>query len=55
VQDFFRSSLFEGEFSAFDEKGIPTHNADGTELSKRQLNKLQKKRSTHEKRLGDPS
>ena len=51
LSDFFRSGQFEGEFSAYDDEGIPTHNADGSEVSKRQRKKLLKKRSVHEKRL----
>jgi cysteinyl-tRNA synthetase len=49
--DFFRSSLFAGQFAAFDENGVPTHNADGSEVSKRQLKKLLKKRALHEQRV----
>ena len=53
VEDYFRSPLFEGEFSAFDKEGFPTHNADGSEISKKLRKKLLKKRSIHEKRLRD--
>lgn len=30
------------EFSAFDENGIPTHNAEGKELAKKKLDQLKK-------------
>eukprot|EP00977_Amphora_coffeiformis_P011693 scaffold2829_cov147-Amphora_coffeaeformis.AAC.1 len=51
LEDFFKSTLFEGQFSEFDDDGIPTRNADGTEVSKGQRKKLMKKRDKHEARL----
>ncbi|KER21940.1 hypothetical protein T265_09842 [Opisthorchis viverrini] len=38
--EFFRSQL--DKYSAFDDKGIPTHDLNGNELSKSQLKKLKK-------------
>jgi hypothetical protein len=38
-------------FSEFTEDGIPILNADGSELSKRMLKKLIKKRAAHKQRL----
>nr|CAG4638301.1 EOG090X02DZ [Cyclestheria hislopi] len=46
------SQLFTREtdkYSAFDEKGMPTHTTDGKEISKGQLKKLQKLYATQEK------
>ncbi|CAG0887603.1 unnamed protein product [Darwinula stevensoni] len=45
--------MFRGEtdkYSQFDEKGIPTHDATGKELSKGQVKKLQKLHATQEKK-----
>eukprot|EP00934_Nitzschia_sp_Nitz4_P006701 Nitzschia sp. Nitz4//scaffold21_size171442//2009//3931//NITZ4_002136-RA/size171442-processed-gene-0.0-mRNA-1//1//CDS//3329542336//6691//frame0 len=53
LQDYFRCGQYEGQFSAFTELGIPTHNADGSEVSKRLLKKLLKKRDAHKARLGN--
>jgi cysteinyl-tRNA synthetase len=49
--DFFKVGQYEEQFAAFTEEGIPTHNADGTEVSKRLSKKLMKKRKAHEERL----
>lgn len=38
-----------GEYSTFDAEGLPTHNADGTEVSKSQRKKLEKELKTQEK------
>merc|ERR1711972_1238400 len=49
-------SLFVNEtdkYSKFDEKGIPTHNAEGVELPKSQIKKLQKLYQTQEKKYND--
>ncbi|CAI5438832.1 unnamed protein product [Caenorhabditis angaria] len=41
-EEMFKIGEFEGKFSAFDEKGIPTHTSDGEEVSKKQRKKLEK-------------
>lgn len=51
VQEFFRVGQYEGQFSEYDERGIPTKNADGSDISKRMLQKFEKKRAKHIKRL----
>ena len=51
LEDLFRVGQYEGVFSEFTEDGIPTLNADGSELSKRMLKKLIKKREAHRQRL----
>lgn len=53
LQDLFRMGQYEGQFSAYDQEGIPTHNADGSEVSKRALHKLLKKREAHKARLAE--
>jgi len=40
--NFFKVARYEGQFSAFDVHGFPTHDADGVELSKRMIKKLLK-------------
>merc|ERR1719482_963059 len=50
------SELFKGEtdkYSKFDDKGMPTHNAEGEELPKAQLKKLQKIYQAQEKKYND--
>ena len=49
--DFFRVGQYEGLFAEFDNDGVPTRNADGSELSKSKLKKLLKKREAHRQRL----
>jgi len=51
LEDLFRVGRYEGAFSQYDAEGIPTHNADGTEVSGRALKKLLKKRDEHLTRL----
>jgi len=51
LSDFFKVGQYEGVFSKYTEEGIPTHNADGSEVSKRLLKKLVKKREAHRQRL----
>lgn len=51
LTDFFKVGQYEGSFSAYTADGIPTHNADGSEVSKRLLKKLLRKREAHEQRL----
>uniref|UniRef100_A0A183S903 Cysteinyl-tRNA synthetase n=1 Tax=Schistocephalus solidus TaxID=70667 RepID=A0A183S903_SCHSO len=46
--EMFRSQT--DKYSAFDEKGIPTHDASGKEVSKSQLKKLQKQYDIQAKR-----
>ncbi|XP_065085551.1 cysteine--tRNA ligase, cytoplasmic [Ochlerotatus camptorhynchus] len=46
--DLFRSET--DKYSAFDERGLPTHDADGKEVSKGQQKKLQKLQQQQEKR-----
>ncbi|KAL7562356.1 hypothetical protein ACA910_016418 [Epithemia clementina (nom. ined.)] len=40
---------FKGKFSKYDDKGIPTHDADGTELTKSAVKKLIKEQQKHVK------
>lgn len=51
--DLFREAAeYEGMYSKFDEKtGVPTHLADGTELTKSAMKKLQKEQAKHSKAL----
>jgi cysteinyl-tRNA synthetase len=49
-EDLFRVGPYEGMFSLFDINGIPTHNSDGSEVSKRERKKLMKKRDNYQKR-----
>ncbi|KAH9286699.1 Cysteine--tRNA ligase, cytoplasmic [Echinococcus granulosus] len=49
--EMFRSQI--DKFSAFDEKGMPTHDATGKEISKSQLKKLQKMYDAQAKRHED--
>ena len=51
VLDFFKVGQYEGFFSGFTDDGTPTHNADGSEVSKRLLKKILKKREKHILRL----
>ena len=50
--DLFRlAPEYEGKFSQYDETGLPTHNADGTEVTKSMRKKLEKERVKHVKKL----
>lgn len=51
--DLFRlAEEYKGKYSKFDEKtGVPTHDADGTELTKSAMKKLAKEKQKHEKAL----
>lgn len=50
--DFFKlAPEYEGRFSKFDDKGIPTHDAEGNELTKSALKKLEKEKQKHIKQL----
>ena len=53
--ELFRQGQYEGQFSAYDDEGIPTHTADGSEVSKRARNKLLKKYELHKARLAKRS
>ncbi|GKY99874.1 hypothetical protein MPSEU_000941100 [Mayamaea pseudoterrestris] len=50
--DFFRlAEEFKGRFGKYDESGMPTHDIDGTELTKSMLKKLEKEKQKHIKQL----
>merc|ERR1712110_1108701 len=51
--EYFKTTEFEGKFSKFDEKGMPTHDAKGEELPKSQLKKLLKLHQAQEKRYNE--
>lgn len=51
-QDLFRLGPYHGQFSCYDEKGIPTHDKDGQEISKALRKKLEKKYQKHVKLQG---
>lgn len=51
LEDLFRVGQYEGLFSEYTSDGIPTHNADGSDVSKSALKKLLKKREAHMVRL----
>ena len=42
---------YEGKYSKFDDTGLPTHLADGTELTKSAKKKLEKERAKHAKKF----
>ncbi|XP_066998786.2 cysteine--tRNA ligase, cytoplasmic [Anabrus simplex] len=50
-EEMFRKET--DKYSQFDEKGIPTHDAEGKELSKGQIKKLQKLHQAQEKKYGE--
>uniref|UniRef100_A0A1I7TKL3 Cysteine--tRNA ligase, cytoplasmic n=1 Tax=Caenorhabditis tropicalis TaxID=1561998 RepID=A0A1I7TKL3_9PELO len=41
-EEFFKQGENSGKFSQYDARGVPTHMADGTEVTKSQLKKLEK-------------
>jgi len=43
----------EGKYSQYDDKGIPTHDAEGTPIPKTGLKKLQKIHATQEKKYNE--
>jgi cysteinyl-tRNA synthetase len=43
--ELFKVGPYAGQFQRFDEKGLPTHDAEGKELSKSLRKKLEKKRA----------
>lgn len=51
LKDLFKVGKYDGQYSQFDANGVPTHNADDSEVSARLLKKLLKKREIHKKRL----
>ncbi len=52
VEDLFRlAPEYEGKYSKFNDAGIPTHLADGTEVSKSAMKKLGKEQMKHKKAL----
>mmetsp|Transcript_34970 Transcript_34970/g.51369 ORF Transcript_34970/g.51369 Transcript_34970/m.51369 type:complete len:276 (-) Transcript_34970:142-969(-) len=51
LEDMFRVGSYVDMFSKYDENGIPILNADGSEVSKSMLKKLNKKRNKHATRL----
>merc|ERR1712150_120773 len=51
--EMFKTKEYEGKFSKFDEKGMPTHDAKGEEMPKSQLKKLQKLFQAQEKRYNE--
>lgn len=52
AKDLFRlAPEYEGMYSKFNDEGIPTHMADGTEVSKSAMKKLAKDQKKHEKAL----
>ena len=48
VNFFKEADEYKGKYSQFNEKGVPTHEADGTELSKSAVKKLAKVQQKHE-------
>lgn len=51
LKDLFKVGKYNGQYSQFDADGVPTHNADDSEVSARLLKKLLKKREIHKNRL----
>ena len=47
AEEYFKVGTYKDKFSRYNEDGMPTHNADGTDVSKRLLKKLTKKRSKY--------
>ena len=50
IEELFKVGKYEGMFSKYTDDGIPILNADGSEVSKRLLKKLKKKRDSYVKR-----
>jgi glutaminyl-tRNA synthetase len=51
-KDFFKEAdEFKGKYSKFSDDGIPTHDADGAELTKSAIKKLAKEQQKHVKQL----
>ena len=51
-KEYLSAGNYEGEFLKFDENGLPTHTADGKEISKRLLKKVMKKYDKYAKKVG---
>jgi cysteinyl-tRNA synthetase len=51
LHDFFRVGQYNGMFSKFSDDGMPLQMFDGSEVSKRMLKKLMKKKNSHRTRL----
>jgi cysteinyl-tRNA synthetase len=55
-QDLFKlAPEYKDKFSKFDDTGLPTHMADGTELTKSAKKKLEKDRAKHAKKFAKNS
>mmetsp|Transcript_10839 Transcript_10839/g.22931 ORF Transcript_10839/g.22931 Transcript_10839/m.22931 type:complete len:694 (+) Transcript_10839:85-2166(+) len=51
-KDLFRlAPEYQGKYSKYDDTGLPTHLADGTELTKSAMKKLDKERAKHAKKF----
>jgi len=48
---FQQAEEYKGKYSKFDDNGVPTHLADGTELTKSAMKKLKKEQDKHAKQL----
>lgn len=46
-EEYFKHGKYEGVFSAYDNRGLPTHFADGTEVGSSRRKKLDKELSSH--------
>jgi cysteinyl-tRNA synthetase len=51
--EIFQKGTEAGKYSKFDDKGIPTHDAEGTPIPKSGLKKLQKVYAAQEKKYND--
>ena len=51
VNLFREAEEYRGKYSKYNDKGIPTHMEDGTEVSKSMMKKLDKEKTKHEKQL----
>ena len=51
-KEYLSAGNYEGAFLKFDENGLPTHTADGKEISKRLLKKVMKKYDKYAKKVG---
>lgn len=49
-KEYLSTGHYEGDFSKFDESGMPTHTADGKKISKRLLKKVMKKYDKYAKK-----
>merc|ERR1712228_539604 len=52
---FFKAGENEGKYSQYDSRGVPTHSADGAELPKSALKKLEKIYAGHVKKYAKAS